>query len=603
MPVRAADPLLRFGDQVETTSTVGEEMGAMFGEAVQSGPIGSLWRMAELEQAEQGIAQDNSAMLAKAGVRTARAPDSPKLSQADARQRVKDAGLDGSLDIPVAGMRSRTLEILVARKQAELRRQTILQQSPGGAGRVSARVAAGLVGSLVDPANVALAFVPVVGQARYAAWLRGAGGAFGRTAVRGSVGAVEGVVGAALVEPLNYAANQQQQADYDAYDAMLNIAGGAFFGTALHAGAGLFGDMLRPGRWAAQPKPRPERTSEPQGAIDPAMPPRPGEGPRALEIDAAARERAIVLDRLAEGRPLTREDAVLRAMDTLRTDIEADLLARASGVAEPGTIAAARAELAAVTRELDAFDTAHRQRIKDANARPGVTRKQAEALAGEQSADLRADLLGRKARAEALITANKAGSDAVAALSALRKGEVPDDWRARVEAEADRLLGSDGQAPLSAAVRKAIETDPFRNVRPALAQLPPEVQQDALRMALAQAVTGRPIDITPALLAHHGDLPGALAAAGRNAGEIAGADRVASQAADLRLKDLKADDIGAMTEAANEAEALVRDQARAAGLADEEIAAMLDDAEAATRDATRRVSAFKIAALCALRAG
>lgn len=604
MPLRSQDPLLRFGQQIQTESTAPEEFGAMFDEALQSGPVGSLLRMQEIDEAEHGV-QQSASSVARFGQLPTHNPDSPKLSQADALQRLKDAGLDSHLQVPVGGIRERTLSILMERKRDELRRQTILAQSPGGAGRVSARVAGGLVGSLVDPANIALAFVPVVGEARYAQLLARAGGIVGRTGVRMAIGGAEGVVGAAIAEPLNYAANAQQQADYDAYDAMTNIAGGLFFGSALHAGAGLFGDMLRPGRWAQAPH-RVEPGVEPGRVTAPGIEP-PVARPDPLQFDplrlAEERERAIVLDRLAEGRPLTREHALARATEGLRADIEGDLLARSSGVAESGHVAAARAELAAVTRELDAFDAAHQQRIRDINQRPGVTRKQAESLAREQSADLRADLLARKARAEALISANKAGSDAVATLSAFRKGEVPEHWRGAVEAEADRLLGSDGQQSLSAAVRTAIEQDPFGSVRPFLAHLPPDVQQGAFRMAMAQALSGRPVDVLPAVLAHHGDVDGAAAAALRNADEVAGADRFAAAAADARLKDVRADDPAALQEAANEAEGLWREQAKAAGMDDDEIADALEEGTQAVKDANRYAQAVKIAALCMLRAG
>lgn len=603
MPLRSQDPLFLHGDQVATTSTAGEEAGAMFVEAAQSGPIGALWRMATLDEAENGIA-DDPMTLSRTGRRTGRGPDSPLVSQSDALARIKAEGMDGLLQVEKAGIRSRALDILIARKRAEQRRQTILQQSPGGAGRVSARVAASLAGSLVDPSNVALAFVPAVGEARYAAMLARAGGLAGRTGVRIGVGGAEGLVGAAIAEPLNYAANLQQQADYDAYDAMLNIGGGAFFGAALHGGAGLFGDAIRPGRWAPRRELAPDATGGAASAPLPDATTRTVEAPRAPEIDVAARERAIVLDRLREGRPLTRDHATAQAMDNLRADIEADLLAQASGVADRGVVAAARAELTAVTRELDGLDAAQRQRVKDFNAHPGVTRKQAEAMAAEQQGSIRADLETRKVRAEAQIAANKAGSDAQAALSAFRnKGEVPDAWRAQIDAEADRLLGSNHEQTLSAAVTKAIADDPFRGVRPGIATLPADVQQGAMRAALAQALTGRPVDVTPTLFGHYGDLQAATDAALRNAGEQAGADRVAAQAADVRLAEARTEDIAAQTEAANDAEATLREMARQAELPDEDLATMMEAGEVAMKEAKQRVSAFKIAALCALRAG
>ena len=602
MPIRTAPSVMLHGDQIATQSTGLEEFSATFGEALRSGPTGSLFRLQELEVAQEGH-QESGAQVARFGHLPGanRAPDSPLVSQQDALQRIRDAGLDGHLKVPEGGIRQRALQILIDRKNDELRRQTILAQSPGGSGRVGSRLAGGLIGSLVDPTNIALAFVPVVGEARYARLLEQAGSVAMRTGVRVGVGAAEGIVGGALAEPLNYAANVQQQADYDAYDSFQNIAGGAFFGAALHGGAGLFGDMIRPGKWAPKREPLAVERDAINGAraelgrVE-AVDPRPG-----LDLpDPIARERAIVLDRLAEGRPLTREAALTRALDNLRGDIEADLIARTSGVAEPNVVATHKAELAAVTKELDGLDGEWRDLAKRFNDRPGVTRKEAESLAHRELAERRADLEARKARSEAIIAANKEGADAQAQLGALKRGEAPDHWKPAVEREADRLLGADGQHPLSAAITQAIKADPFAPVRPYLGSLPPEVQQGAFRAGLAQALTGRPIDVSPVLLAHAGDLQGAAQAAMRNASEVAGADHVAAQAADARLAEARVQDVAAITEAANDAEALWREQAKAAGLEEDDLA---DDVAQVMTDTKARVSALKIAALCAMRAG
>lgn len=709
MPIRSQAPIIQ-GEQIPTVSSLGEEVGALFSVEAQAGMIGSMSRMYSLDVAEEGTRQSSQSVARFGYIDTAnKAPDSPMLTAASATQRVKDAGLEGHLTIPATGMRQRTVDILIDRKREELKRNTILEQSPGGAGRMSARVAAGFVGSLVDPSNIALAFVPVVGEARYAALLARAGGMASRTVVRGSVGAAEGVVGAALVEPLNYYANTQQQADYDAYDSMTNVAGGAFFGSALHAGAGLFGDMLRPGQWA---------NLSPKEA-------------------ATARQQALVLDRLAEGEPplgpdtnpagqalrarldrdpaqLMREYAALEESKgglVLNTDTARELspeyladrtrsadvheaasdtvkMIYAAKLAEPtpegfdntvlftaggtgagkttavnaagdafgkpeivydtnmSTLSSAvkkveqalaagrnvriayvyRDPVEALTngaikraqRQAEEFGTGRTVPLKEhAKTHLGV-RPVMEALADRYRDDGRV-VIG------AIDNSRGKGNSAIVDIDSLPRVEET-GLHERLQAALDQartaglsedlyrgfaadetgpglVAGHGRRAKPSderAQVAHAVENDPFRAIRSYLADLPPDVQQGALRMAIAQMAAGRPIDVIPALLSHHGDVQGAIAAATRNATEVAGADHYVAQAADLRLQAApKGGEVEARTEAANEAEAAFREQAKQSGIDDADD--LLEEGQQAMRDAAAYTKALNIAALCALR--
>lgn len=133
------------------------------------------------------------------------------------------------------------LQILERRKRAELRRASIISRADGGG---ALRFGTGLVASFMDPINIASAFVPVVGEARYAQLMQAAVGAAGRAGVRAGVGAVEGAVGAALLEPLNYAARAQEQADWRFSDSLNGVLMGGAFGSVLHAGGGALADTL-----------------------------------------------------------------------------------------------------------------------------------------------------------------------------------------------------------------------------------------------------------------------------------------------------------------------------------------------------------------------
>ncbi|HBM7739289.1 TPA: hypothetical protein LZ417_005308, partial [Escherichia coli] len=108
-----------------------------------------------------------------------------------------------------------------------------------------AQIAASLGASLLDPLNIASAFVPVVGEARYANLLARAASPLGRAGVRAGVGALEGAVGAAIIEPLPLLAAAQDQTDYGLSDSLANIALGGLLGGGLHTVGGAISDALK----------------------------------------------------------------------------------------------------------------------------------------------------------------------------------------------------------------------------------------------------------------------------------------------------------------------------------------------------------------------
>lgn len=174
-----------------------------------------------------------------------------EITPEQARAAVDERGLGEHLKIEDRNYNPLELGILVKRKEAELRRQYVLQRAGGGFARGSERLLLSLGTSLLDPLTIATAFVPVVGEAKYAALLERAGAsALRRAGVRGTVGALEGSVGQALVEPIVYSAKQQEQADYTLYDSLSNIAFGGVFGGGLHAVGGAAVEY-RAGRRAA----------------------------------------------------------------------------------------------------------------------------------------------------------------------------------------------------------------------------------------------------------------------------------------------------------------------------------------------------------------
>lgn len=249
--------------QVRTGHSLLEEFPATMGQSLQTtaeealiySPTSSIRRMLEMKQAEDGglvgdVKSGAASQWTLPSDDDTRTPPTPMVPAEVARQKIKDSGLE--LTVPDAGIREGALDILMERKRDEVRRRDILNRSTSGFGAGSARLGTALAASMLDPLNVASAFIPVVSAARNAAMMGKTASFAGRTGVRARVGAVEGTVGAAVVEPLIYAAASQEQADYDLYDSLLNIGFGTVLGGGLHAGFGAAADALSKGKHWSQ---------------------------------------------------------------------------------------------------------------------------------------------------------------------------------------------------------------------------------------------------------------------------------------------------------------------------------------------------------------
>ena len=153
-------------------------------------------------------------------------------------ERYKDIGLYFEQDEYQS-----VVNIMVNQKEKELERQSIIQRGPKGSWNPldggfyvgAAKLATGIGVSFLDPINIGVSFIPVFGQTNFARLVARQG----FTKARAVRGAVEGAVGATLVEPIVYGVAQSLQADYDMYDSFLNVTFGTVLGSGLHVGAEL----------------------------------------------------------------------------------------------------------------------------------------------------------------------------------------------------------------------------------------------------------------------------------------------------------------------------------------------------------------------------
>ena len=217
----ASDP----GSIFDYDVTAGEAFGSGFGRQFDTNPLALVARQAR-------YLNDDLQNIAGGGVDWV---DAEK-----AAGEVQSRGLD--LKIPKGGIARHELDMLQYLKQREIEQNTTSARTRG-VGAAAAGFAGGLAASLTDPINVASGFIPIVNQVRYAQWLARAGeGVFARAAVRAGAGAIEGAVGAAIIEPIVYAGATSEQLDYGLMDSFLNVTLVGVLGGGLHVAGGAFSD-------------------------------------------------------------------------------------------------------------------------------------------------------------------------------------------------------------------------------------------------------------------------------------------------------------------------------------------------------------------------
>lgn len=308
----------------ELDAGLGEVLATTAGEALTEGPTGQVAGIMEIARAEsQFTPPDFEKAIGdlQAGGDLADVADQlrgsvPVVPRAEAEARVKDAGLSHILKVP-GDVREPALAIMIDRARERAEREATLARGPSGFVPGALSVGTSFLAGALDPINLGSAFIPVVGELRYAKLLESAGtAALSRAGVRAGVGAAEGAVGMAMLQPLEWYARTQEGQDFTMADALRNVAFGAGLGATLRSGGGVIADVFRG---------RAGRPLYPFAEGEPA-------GPRAAEAPSAA----AAADQAAPDMPATDTPATGRtieeAHDTVYNDV-ADQL-RAAGVPE-----------------------------------------------------------------------------------------------------------------------------------------------------------------------------------------------------------------------------------------------------------------------------
>lgn len=245
-----------------------EYVSAQGAQAIQDSPVSSGYRMWELSRAE-----------------------GPRMSARDANALAAESGL--SIDFGDGDLPKGAVDIMIDRAFRRRRREeTISAYNPN----MALQLGTTFVASLADPVNVGLAFIPFVGEARYAAMLKSATTVGQRVGVRAGVGAIEGLGGAALAEPLLAGARIHEGSDYGLAESVRNLAFGAGFGSGLHVASGAVRDVLK------------KRATPASGHLEPVASPVDTVDRAPLEVKEAAL-RAAISD-LMHDRPVAASEVI-----------------------------------------------------------------------------------------------------------------------------------------------------------------------------------------------------------------------------------------------------------------------------------------------------
>jgi hypothetical protein len=535
-----------------------------------------------------------------------------------ARAWVAGQGLESDLTIEDRPYNLEELSILARRKNEELRRQAILARAPQGAGATLGRFGLTLATSLLDPLTVATAFVPVVGEAKYGQLLARAGqSAFARAGVRAGVGAVEGGVGAALVEPLIYAAKTEEQADYGLADSLLNIGLGTVFGGGLHAVGGAVSDRLRAPRAVETIN---ERLAVEKAKAEPAAPDArrldPAQYTAARETggpDEYFRQATMLREALARVSDVDPNDprALSKALGTKAVPLS-HFIRDTGGIVDDGGELAARdvgaKDLPGLVRKAGtqgADMDGIRQRVWEAGYFPEKADYN-EISDSELFDAITEDVQGsRRYPADVQERLREIGADQEFADTMRRDGITK---AMSAEDIARRLRDLDDSAK-AYSESGAVDPDTLAEYDTAAelaARAGPAAREAALRTAIAQAVTDRPVNVEPLL---RRDAAGVREAAVVRPDDRPLSDPEAVRRVDEILAAGETADEAAVTQQLADLDAEVR-ALEAEAKADEvddvfpaEIRAEIDAAAAAADEAALTDRAGRMLAACALRFG
>jgi hypothetical protein len=276
------------------------------------------------------------------------------------------------------------------------------------------------------------------------------------------------------------------------------------------------------------------------------------------------------------------EDAGRQAREALIPEIRAELQEIASG--KLPNVRDLRAEQGAIQKTLDTLDDTFKVRAKEFQGQR-MSRKQAERAARDAIAEERQRLNERKAEIESATDVNRQAEIARGELNALQRGEIPQRYQSRIDAETGRITSG---FDLRQTARAKAEAAPW------------QVRESALRAAVAQSVTGRPVNVEAIFdLADPAKRAAALQRLKEPVEAVAAPEgEVASYAAGETSDALDGTDLDGVERMLADEQALTDEMAVQAGI---DLKPFLREADELAADAETYAAAYRAAALCQLR--
>lgn len=449
MPIYTDDPGQGINQPLSNVpSGLGESLLASLKQGFEEGPVMSGIRFAQADM-------------------RANDPNSTVISKSDADARLKEYGVK-SINIPDSGVTQSFLDHVIDERKASLAKQQIAMAAPSGWVATPLNFAASLAGSMADPGNVALAFVPFAGEAKAAT-------VAGRFAERFVAGSKMGAAQALATVPLTAQAAAAEGDDFTYGNALESTFFNTMAGGLMHAGGGLIADAVRSRRTATTPEAAATDISQPAPIVT------PDNIPARIDIPEAGTnaDLATAISRDAESY------AYSRAYD----DVVPDYLARQqemqSGFAD--NVGDLRSELVANNRGIASLDGSLQQRTSEYQAQR-MKLKDARAKALKDIQAEKDAIAARNEEINQTIQRNAEAEQGRARESQLSRGEIPEELKATIAERAQQIRDGMQMSPVAGAVRTAAST-----VRDA----DWSVNQQAYRAALAHMMDGRSPDVQP----------------------------------------------------------------------------------------------------------
>lgn len=515
----------------QVPTSLGQSLGAAAGDAIEHMPTVSLAHIGELSAAQGQIPDFGGMVPPEVADLFAKQPETPI---GEAKQRVKQAGLEQTLHLPQSPtIKTPALEIMLDRARAQRERQATMSRGPQGFAAGALSVGTSFLVSALDPLNIASAFIPIMGEARYAKLLGDAGtSALARGSVRTAVGAGQGAVGMAAIEPIEAFARTQEGQDYAMADALRSVMFGSALGGALHGGGGAIADIYRSRRGTPL---YPFAPGEPR--FDPEkdlfrVTPGSGRGaaPAAAPEVTDGRIKDTFLNPLAEEPKPERQQSLLEFLasrgglrndDPLIADVRSSLGQSNRLIGSHGNLIRNPEQVSSGAARGGAHAPMTLDQAREAAVEAGYLVDHGTEAGGVGTTTIRTllDAMDGELRGQKLYpkggepVRDAASIERVSEEEAFRRegasgelanalgeaGVKPGDVSDATRARAIDLMVKEGHEPLDAYERASLEARPVSPVVEALDDLPPRAKEDLLRASIAALHDGEPVRVVQML--------------------------------------------------------------------------------------------------------